>query len=81
MRGYDYKFNPNDLVFKLVKDDDGFINAYYDDIKVGYIQRLMTIKNFIHQLVSLKTFQKYHMLSIFVGILENIIIRVIMVMS
>ncbi len=37
MRTYNYKFNPNDLVFKLVKDDDGFINAYYDDIKVGYI--------------------------------------------
>ena len=37
MRGYDYKFNPNDLVFKLVKDDDGFINVYYDDIKIGYI--------------------------------------------
>lgn len=37
LRGYYYNFNFNDLVFKLVKDDDGFINAYYDDIKVGYI--------------------------------------------
>ncbi len=58
MRSYYYNFNPNDLVFKLVKDDDGFISVYYEDIKVGYISETYEREKYYSSVTELKNLPK-----------------------